>query len=193
MARVFPTGKCFCACGETTEGTSYFVPGHDKRAEAKVVKEVYGSVVELLAAHGYGPDGRDPRTAIQKGTDATGLKLLEKWIKEDSLRESPFFSPQLHVALEVLNMKDRGGARQRVKLFHVEFSPKERAFRFDRCESHRGSDANATALTLTVPLPDIDWVYLERTGLGGSEQLLRVVRLRGAIADDPDPRFLSFG
>lgn len=193
MARVFPTGKCFCACGETTEGTSYFVPGHDKRAEAKVVKEVYGSVVELLAAHGYGPDGRDPRTAIQKGTDATGLKLLEKWIKEDSLRESPFSSPQLHVVLEVLNMKDRGGARQRVKFFHVEFSPKERAFRFEWCESVDGTDAIALPLPLTVPLPDIDWVYLERTGLGGSKQLLRVVRLRGAIADDPVPRFLSFG
>jgi hypothetical protein len=167
------------------------VPGHDKRAEAKVVKEVYGSVVELLAAHGYGPDGRDPRTAIQKGTDATGLKLLEKWIKEEGLPEGQDYMHQFHVVLEVLNMKDRGGARQRVKSFDVKFSPKERAFRFKRCVSASGPDASA--MTLTVPLPDIDWVYLERTAQGGSKEPERVVRLRGAISDDPAPRFLSFG
>ena len=188
MARIFPTGKCFCACGETTEGTSYFVPGHDKRAEAKVVKEAYGSVVELLAAHGYGPEGRDPRAAIQKGTDAMGLKLLEKWIKEEGFNDDNFFGHRFHVVLEVLNKEDRGGARQRVKRFHVEFSPKERAFRFKRC-----TEGDEMAMTLTVPLPDIGWVYLEQPTQSGSDDLLRIVRLRGAIADGPAPRFLSFG
>ena len=179
MSRVFPTGKCFCGCGEATEGTSYFIAGHDKRAEAKVVKEVYGSVVAFLAAHGYGPEGRDSTPAIQQDTDTKGLQLLEKWSKED------FGVPRVHVALEVLNMEDRGGPRTRMEGFHVLFSPKERAFRFERC---RGS----TPLTVTVPLPDIAWVYLERDLQNPGDKPLHVVRLRGAVTGEP-ARFQSFG
>jgi hypothetical protein len=179
MARVFPTGKCFCGCGETTEGTSYFVPGHDKRAEAKVVKEVYGSVVELLTAHGYGPEGRDPAISIPEGTDAKGLQLLEQWLKED-----------IHVVLEVLDMKDRSGARQRVKSFHVKFLPKDRAIRFERCSQDKVLEPY---MALTVPMPDISWIYVERYSKSPGDDSVCVVRLRGAVAMDPAPRFLSFG
>jgi hypothetical protein len=180
MARVFPTGKCFCGCGETTERTSYFVPGHDKRAEAKVVKEVYGSVVELLAAHGYGPEGRDLTAAIWEGTNASGLQLIEEWSKED----------HFHVVLEVLNLEDRSGPRQRVKSFHVEFSPNDRAVFFERCLSN---SPDKSAMLLTVPLPDIGWVYLERNPHSSHDAPVPVARLRGAIVADPAPRFLSFG
>jgi hypothetical protein len=185
MTRVFPTGKCFCGCGEATEGTSYFMPGHDKKAEAKVVKEVYGGVIEFLAAHGYGPEGRDPSAASSKGTDMKGLDLLVNWSKQEG------FGQHTHVALELLNMEDRGGARQRFELFHVSYSPKERAFRFERCSS--GSKPGAEAMTLTVPLPDIEWVYFERSPQNRNGEQVRVVRLRGAISGDPAPRFLPFG
>ena len=77
MARVFPTGRCYCGCGGATEPTSYFAPGHDKRAEAKVVKDVYGSVVYFLAAHGYGPEGRDLMEPVSERTDAVGLQRAE--------------------------------------------------------------------------------------------------------------------
>jgi hypothetical protein len=176
MSRVFPTGKCFCGCGEPTEGTSYFVAGHDKRAEAKVVKEVYGSVVEFLAAHGYGPEGRDPEAALGEDIDAKGLQLLQKWSK---------VYPNVHVDLEVLSTKDRGGPRERQTRFHVEYLPKDRAFVFDRCR-------DAPHMKLTVPVPDIAWVYLERNPQRHNDSPLPVVRLRGAITGEP-ARFQSFG
>lgn len=180
MSRVFPTGKCFCGCGEATEGTSYFVAGHDKRAEAKVVKECYGSVVELLAAHGYGPEGRDATAAIRVDTDRKGLQLLEKWSKADD-------GHLAHVVLEVLNMEERGGPRARLTgYFHPKLSRNDRAVRFERCRSE-------VPMELTVPFPDIAWVYVDRTPQSGRDNPERVVRLRGAVTSDPAPRFLSFG
>ena len=41
------------------------VPIHDRRAESKVIKAEYGTIADLLVAHGYGPDhpdGGGPRT-----------------------------------------------------------------------------------------------------------------------------------
>src|SRR5690349_9894488 len=114
MARVLPMGKCFCGCGETTERTAYFVPGHDKRAEAKVVKDEYGGVLELLTAHGYGAEGRDPTAGIREGMDTRGIKLLEAWSRERRHK--------VHVALEVTNVENRDGPRARVAgLFHVKY------------------------------------------------------------------------
>jgi hypothetical protein len=54
-ARLIPTGECWCGCGEETGLGAFFVSGHDKRAEAAVVKIVYGNVPNLLVAHGFGP------------------------------------------------------------------------------------------------------------------------------------------
>ena len=56
--RPLPTGECWCGCGAETPVGSFFVQGHDKRAEARVILEKYGSVPDFLLAHGYGP----PRT-----------------------------------------------------------------------------------------------------------------------------------
>ena len=59
---VEPTGECWCGCGGRPEGKgSYFVQGHDKYAQSAVVKVEYGSIVELLVDHGYGPGGKNPR------------------------------------------------------------------------------------------------------------------------------------
>lgn len=59
-----PTGECWCGCGETTSIGAYFAAGHDKRAEAAIVKVVYGSVPKLLMAHGYGPGGKNAAQAL---------------------------------------------------------------------------------------------------------------------------------
>ena len=53
-----PTGKCWCGCGETTGTDRFFRPGHDRKAETRVIKQEYGGIPEFLEAHGYGPDGR---------------------------------------------------------------------------------------------------------------------------------------
>ena len=64
--RVFPTGVCWCGCGEEVPVTAFFVSGHDRRAESNVIKVVYGSVAQFLDAHGFGPGGRN---ANQEGED----------------------------------------------------------------------------------------------------------------------------
>ena len=61
-----PNGQCWCGCGKSASRGAYFVSGHDKRAEAAVVKVEYGSVPELLAAHGYGPNGKNAAEALRK-------------------------------------------------------------------------------------------------------------------------------
>lgn len=49
-----PTGKCWCGCGEATDKPeAFFLPGHDRKAEASLVREQYGSVAGLLDAHGW--------------------------------------------------------------------------------------------------------------------------------------------
>lgn len=64
--RLMPTGECWCGCGETTAVGAFFVSGHDKRAEAAIVKVEYGDVPSLLVKHGYGPGGKNASEALQK-------------------------------------------------------------------------------------------------------------------------------
>ena len=58
--RLLPTGTCWCGCGQETAIGSFFLPGHDKIAEAAVVLEEYGGVPAFLAQHGYAPGGKNP-------------------------------------------------------------------------------------------------------------------------------------
>ena len=53
--RLLSTGECWCGCGEGTTQGKFFVSGHDRRAEAAVIKAEYGDVAEFIVAHGYGP------------------------------------------------------------------------------------------------------------------------------------------
>ena len=53
--KLLPTGVCWCGCGQDLPRGSFFSPGHDKRAEARVIREKYGSVANFLAAHGLAP------------------------------------------------------------------------------------------------------------------------------------------
>jgi hypothetical protein len=68
--RVFPTGECWCGCGEEVPVTAFFKPGHDRRAETIVMKLEYGSVAQFLDAHGFGPGKRNAHReaeAIKRG------------------------------------------------------------------------------------------------------------------------------
>ena len=80
---------CLCGCGERTHAGSNFLPGHDRKAEKKILDIHYGgSVLGLLHFHNYRsgaelqglgsairPVGRmlkaaapiDPQTAIETG------------------------------------------------------------------------------------------------------------------------------
>lgn len=59
-----PTGTCWCGCGEETGPRSFFVPGHDRRAEAALIRLEYRDVAGFLEAHGYGPGGKNLMEAL---------------------------------------------------------------------------------------------------------------------------------
>ncbi len=48
---VEPTGTCFCGCGEPTADGRHFLTSHDRKAEAAVIREHYGSIAAFVAAH----------------------------------------------------------------------------------------------------------------------------------------------
>lgn len=52
MARVTPNGKCWCGCGEATAEDKFFLPGHDRAAEAAIIRQQYGDVAQFVYAHG---------------------------------------------------------------------------------------------------------------------------------------------
>ena len=55
--RLIPTGTCWCGCGAEVPIGSFFLAGHDKKAESRVIMEVFGDVPHFLAAFGYAPPG----------------------------------------------------------------------------------------------------------------------------------------
>jgi hypothetical protein len=75
MTTLQPTGTCWCGCGETTKRGSFFVSGHDKRAESAIVKVEYGSVPDMLVKHGYGPGGKNASEALRKYQQGNGEYL----------------------------------------------------------------------------------------------------------------------
>lgn len=64
--RILPTGQCWCGCGEDAARGSFFLPGHDKKAESAVILVEYGGVPEFLQQHGYGPGGKEPIVVLKK-------------------------------------------------------------------------------------------------------------------------------
>jgi hypothetical protein len=66
LTDLIPTGACWCGCGEPAARGAFFVAGHDKRAEAAIVKVEYGSVPDLLVKHGYGPGGKKAADELRK-------------------------------------------------------------------------------------------------------------------------------
>jgi hypothetical protein len=59
-ARILPTGKCWCGCGADVPRGSFFLSGHDRRAESAVIEIEYTDVIGFLANHGYVPGGKNP-------------------------------------------------------------------------------------------------------------------------------------
>ncbi|ALL79333.1 hypothetical protein AD006_28965 (plasmid) [Pseudonocardia sp. EC080610-09] len=55
-AAATPNGQCWCDCGGTTKPGSFFLQGHDKRAE-RYLAAINGAqnIAERLAAQGYVP------------------------------------------------------------------------------------------------------------------------------------------
>lgn len=51
--RLIPTGYCWCGCGGETTLGSFFLSGHDKRAQAALLALSRGSVAALLWARGF--------------------------------------------------------------------------------------------------------------------------------------------
>ena len=63
--RLIPTGECWCGCEKETGIGSFFLPGHDKLAEAAVIRIKYGGVPEFLKEHGFGPGERNARRELE--------------------------------------------------------------------------------------------------------------------------------
>ncbi len=70
--RLLPTGDCWCGCGAETTAGNFFVPGHDKFAEAAVINLRYGSVAEFLVEHGFGPSDSNCRDEMERWRAAGG-------------------------------------------------------------------------------------------------------------------------
>jgi hypothetical protein len=71
---VQPNGLCWCDCGELAKPGSYFVQGHDKRAERYLTAiEGSHSIAERLAAQGFIP--------------GSGRSLCDETLKADSSYE----------------------------------------------------------------------------------------------------------
>ena len=66
--RLMPAGECWCGCAQETPIGSFFAPGHDKRAEVRVITEEFGEVVQFLAAFGYAPNTFDNCPSVYNPT-----------------------------------------------------------------------------------------------------------------------------
>ena len=68
-----PTGSCFCGCGAESNTGSYWVQGHDKKAESDMNSIHHADqVVQRLIDLGYGPDAKN----LQHETLALGTREL---------------------------------------------------------------------------------------------------------------------
>ena len=72
MSSPLPNGQCWCGCGADTRLGKYFKSGHDRFAEAAVVKMRYGGVIGLLIAHGFGPGQKNVSDEWKRWRDDSG-------------------------------------------------------------------------------------------------------------------------
>lgn len=67
MGELRPTGTWRCGCGEKASKGAFFVSSHDRKAEAAILKLHYGGTIPgMLAAHGYGPGGKNLQDELAK-------------------------------------------------------------------------------------------------------------------------------
>lgn len=68
IPRLIPTGECWCGCGHEAAIGAFFARGHDKKAEADLLRVLYpGGVAELLYRHGFGPERSLDDFAVDQG------------------------------------------------------------------------------------------------------------------------------
>jgi hypothetical protein len=46
---VYPNGKCYCGCDETPKRGKFFVVTHDRRAEARAIRERFGDIATFVS------------------------------------------------------------------------------------------------------------------------------------------------
>ena len=56
----YPSGQCWCGCKDPI-GRRSLDSAHDRKAESMLIRMHYGSIADIIAAHGYGPDEEPPR------------------------------------------------------------------------------------------------------------------------------------
>lgn len=67
MDELRPTGTSWCGCGGKTSKGAFFVSSHDRTAEAAILKLHFGGTIPgMLAAHGYGPGGKNLHEELAK-------------------------------------------------------------------------------------------------------------------------------
>lgn len=64
LSELKPTGECWCGCAEATN--RFFKQGHDRQAEAWLIKGKYGGIPQFLVAHGYGPGKKNLRQEMSE-------------------------------------------------------------------------------------------------------------------------------
>lgn len=79
-----PIRLCWCGCGQEVGPGKYFVPAHDRWAEAFVIRQRYGNIAAFLEHHGYGPGGKSART--EASTAEESLPSSARLTEEDEDR-----------------------------------------------------------------------------------------------------------
>jgi len=156
MGRLVPTGVCWCGCRLQVDLGSFFAPGHDKRAEAKLIMELFGGVPQFLVAFGRGP-------ADVAGTDAT-------WVGAAMKLSGMSRGSRTNVTLEYPALEDRSGRLVRTEPNSVQLQsaePSDGQAVFVLSTPGRGPSM------LVIPFLDVVGVY------GGQNAV--VVRVAGSL------------
>lgn len=46
-----PPTTCLCGCGAAVAPGRFFIASHDRRAEAQIIREQYGTIADFVLAH----------------------------------------------------------------------------------------------------------------------------------------------
>jgi hypothetical protein len=49
IATVYPNGSCYCGCDEIPKRGKFFVVTHDRRAEARAIRERFGDIATFVS------------------------------------------------------------------------------------------------------------------------------------------------
>jgi len=165
--RISPTGECWCGCGRGTDRGSFFVPGHDKKAESKLIMDVFGGVPQFLVAFGKGPKARG--NAIDATHMGEVMRLNGLTIEE-----------RKRMAIEYTDPEDRYGRLKflkEVRSDEFDLTEGSAPFTFQNGPYHQ---------TLRIPFVDIAGVYRDFQ--------YWVARVHGSIVAKGDvSEYVSYG